>query len=76
VYIVYSVYSTVVTNEVIDASLRYGFEGIIFDRKISTHHSAVAATESSSIARSRPTDRPTRQRSSQRATLRRPTSSR
>jgi hypothetical protein len=43
---VYSVHSTVVTNEVIDASLRYGFEGIIIDRKISTHHSAVAATES------------------------------
>jgi hypothetical protein len=50
------VYSTAVTNEVIDASLRYGFEGIIIDSKISTHHSAAAATEASSIARSRPTD--------------------
>jgi hypothetical protein len=50
------VFSTTVTNEVIVVSLRYGFEGFIIDNKISTPHSAGAATEFSSKARSGPTE--------------------
>jgi hypothetical protein len=51
------VYSTTIINEVIDPSLRYGFERIFIDSKISMPHSAAAATESSSVARSRPTEK-------------------
>jgi hypothetical protein len=41
IYSLYSVYSTAVTNEVLDASLSYGFKGITIASKVSTDQAAI-----------------------------------